>query len=260
MTARLSRITIYPIKSLDGVSVDEVEVLPAGPLASDRRFRLADEEGRVINGKRTAAVHRIRANYDLAHMRVQLRHTVGDQAVDFSLTEDQLKIQDWLCGALDVIGRFEENADAGFPDDTDAPGPTLISTATLCEVASWFSGLSLDETRRRFRANLEIDGVEAFWEDRLVDANGHDVNFAIGRVQWLGVNPCQRCVVPTRAADTGESTPAFQKQFTDRRRELIPAWAPADRFDHYYRLAVNTRLAPGQTSRRLRIGDHLAPQ
>jgi uncharacterized protein YcbX len=255
MTARLSRITIYPIKSLDGVSVDEVEVLPAGPLSNDRRFALVDEEGGFINGKRTAAMHCIRAAYDLASMRVQLRRAVGDQTADFSLAADRLKIGDWLRRVLDVACHFEENAAAGFPDDTDAPGPTLISTATLREVASWFPGLPLDETRRRFRANLEIDGVDAFWEDRLVGPKGHNINFAIGSVKWLGVNPCQRCVVPTRAAETGEVTPAFQRHFAERRRGMIPSWAPADRFDHYYRLAVNTRLAPGQANCRLSVGD-----
>jgi MOSC domain-containing protein len=54
MSARLHRITIYPIKSLDGVAVDEIEVLPACGLANDRRFALQDANGRFINGKRTA--------------------------------------------------------------------------------------------------------------------------------------------------------------------------------------------------------------
>ena len=46
------------------------------------------------------------------------------------------------------------------------PGPTLISTASLEEVARWF-GFDLAEARRRFRANLEIGGCEAFWKDTL---------------------------------------------------------------------------------------------
>jgi uncharacterized protein YcbX len=255
MSARLHRITIYPIKSLDGVAVDEIEVLPACGLANDRRFALQDANGRFINGKRTAAVHRIRAAHDLPNMRVHLRDADRDTEVEFSLTESQTEIGTWLSEALGIACVFAENAAAGFPDDTAAPGPTLVSTATLREVARWFPGLTLDEARRRFRANLEIDGVEPFWEDRLVGVTGSEIPFQIGSVQWLGVNPCQRCVVPTRAADTGEVIHAFQKEFAAQREKSLPSWAPTNRFDHFYRLAVNTRPAHHESRGRLCIGD-----
>ncbi|MFM7034641.1 MAG: MOSC N-terminal beta barrel domain-containing protein [Planctomycetia bacterium] len=38
----LDRITIYPVKSLDGVDVEECRVLPSGALENDRRWRLVD--------------------------------------------------------------------------------------------------------------------------------------------------------------------------------------------------------------------------
>ena len=47
MSAVLRRITIYPIKSLDGVSVDSVEVLPTGSVANDRRFALMGAGGQL---------------------------------------------------------------------------------------------------------------------------------------------------------------------------------------------------------------------
>lgn len=46
-------------------------------------------------------------------------------------------------------------------------GPTLISTAMIREVASWFDGIDSRGLRLRLRANLEIEGVPAFWEERL---------------------------------------------------------------------------------------------
>jgi uncharacterized protein YcbX len=36
----LDRITLYPVKSLDGVDVEEACVLPSGGLEFDRRWRL----------------------------------------------------------------------------------------------------------------------------------------------------------------------------------------------------------------------------
>jgi len=250
MPAALARITIFPIKSLDGLGVPESQVLASGALERDRQFALIDSDGRFVNGKRTAAVHRIRAEYDLAQWSVRFNNEV-----EFSLHHEQHEIGQWLSHALGVACSLAENSTLGFPDDTKSPGPTLISTATLAEVASWFPGLTLEEARRRFRANLEIDGVEAFWEDRLLGAAGTDIPFQIGDVRWLGANPCQRCVVPSRAAASGEATPGFQKQFVAERERRLPVWAPRDRFNHFYRLAVNTRLAPDQSSGRIGVGD-----
>ena len=58
----------------------------------------------------------------------------------------------------DALGKhvfLEERLEGGFPDDLDAPGPTIISTETLNEVARWF-GWGDEEVRRRFRMNLEL--------------------------------------------------------------------------------------------------------
>ncbi len=258
MTAALGRITIYPIKSLTGIDLPSVAVLPNGALENDRRFALVDSDGRFVNGKRTPAVHSVHATYDLADMKVRFNNNVDDDAenaVEFSLRHQQREIGQWLSGALGIACGLTENTAGGFPDDTDSPGPTLLSTATLDAVASWFPGLTLDETRRRFRANLELSGVEPFWEDRLVGPTGTAVPFRIGSVHWLGTNPCQRCVVPTRDATTGEVTPAFQKTFAQSRQSRLPAWAPRDRFNHFYRLATNTQLSPGQLPGLLHVGD-----
>ncbi|MFM7034640.1 MAG: hypothetical protein ACKOYJ_05525, partial [Planctomycetia bacterium] len=73
---------------------------------------------------------------------------------------------EWLSEALGIKVLIEERLDGGFPDDREATGPTLIATESLEEVARWF-GFDLAEARRRFRANLEIGGCDAFWEDTL---------------------------------------------------------------------------------------------
>lgn len=250
MPAALARITIFPIKSLDGLGVPDTQVLASGALERDRRFALIDADGRFVNGKRTAAVHRIRAEYDLAQWSVRFNNEV-----EFSLHHEQREIGQWLSGALGIACGLAENTSGGFPDDTHSPGPTLISSATLAEIAAWFPNLTLEETRHRFRANLEVDGVEPFWEDRLIGSAGSEIPFQIGDVHWLGVNPCQRCVVPSRASTSGEAIAGFQKTFAAERERRLPEWAPRDRFNHFYRLAVNTRLAAGQSHGRIAVGD-----
>ena len=141
------------------------------------------------------------------------------------------------------------------PDDTDSPGPTVISTAALAEVATWYPGLSEQDARRRFRANLEFGRCPAFWEDRLFGDEGGSVAFTIGDVRARGINPCRRCIVPTRDPDSGEARDGFQRTFVARRRETLPSWARRSRFDFFYRLSVNTCVDASQAGKVLRTGD-----
>ena len=131
-----------------------------------------------------------------------------------------------------IIVRYSRN---GFPDDTDAHGPTIVSTASLQAVCDWFPGVALEESRRRFRTTLEVDGVPAFWEDRLFGPkNTYAVRFRVGEVDFEGSNPCARCSVPPRDSYTGADGEGFQKRFSDLRREHLPPWATAEHFDHFY--------------------------
>jgi hypothetical protein len=249
---RLARILVYPIKSFDGTAVDEVRVLPSGALEHDRRFALFDAEGQVVNGKRTSDMHQLRSRFDLNAGRVAL--SGGARSGDFSLASDRGQIEEWLAAFFGFPVRLEENATAGFPDDTVAPGPTVVSAATLAEVSSWFDELAFEEIRRRFRPNLIIGGVEPFWEDRLYSEEGQFVRFQVGKLTLEGVYPCQRCVVPTRSSETGERYGEFGKIFEARRYETLPYWATRSRFDHFYRLAVNTRPIAGATGT-IYVGD-----
>jgi hypothetical protein len=49
----------------------------------------------------------------------------------------------------------------------------------------------------------------------------------------------------------------FQKTFSENRKNSLPSRTTAARFDHFYRLSVNTRVAPSETGKRIRISDEL---
>jgi uncharacterized protein YcbX len=249
---RLARIVIYPVKSLDGVAVTETLVLPSGALEHDRRWALVDARGKWINGKRTPRINLLRSTIDPAARKIEL--TSGGKTDAFHLDADRARLEQRLSEFFGLAVRLEENAVNGFPDDTVATGPTVVSTATLAEVTGWFPGLDLLETRRRFRANLEIEDVEPFWEDRLYAEEREAVRFQIGNVLLEGTNPCQRCVVPTRSPETGERYDEFVTIFENQRYEMLPYWATRSRFDHFYRLAVNTRPVAGRTGK-IHVGD-----
>jgi hypothetical protein len=235
-------------------------LLASGALEHDRQFALLDSQGLAFNAKRTGAMHRLRTQVDPTGRTVSLAadgSTATLDAATFHLDDDRPSLEAWLSAyfGLDGAVRLAENAEAGFPDDAEASGPTIVSTATLEAVAAWFPGLAAAEVRRRFRANLEIDGVEPFWEDRLYAEADEVVRFQLGEATLEGVNPCQRCVVPSRDSTTGEITPQFVQQFSVRRQQSLPSWAAASRFDHYYRLAVNTRSAGGNDRQRIQVGE-----
>lgn len=255
----LSRITIYPVKSWPGYETNRATILPSGALANDRRWAIFDAQGRVINAKRTAAIHRLNVVWDDSGHKGTL--TVSDGGMPplpFDLQQDLDELEEWLSTFFQQPVQLKEERRTGFPDDLEAPGPTLVSTSTLLRVCAWFPGLTLDECRRRFRANLETDAAEPFWEDRLLRADRIPVPFTIGTVRMGGVNPCQRCVVPTRDSMTGAAWPGFAQRFAQQRAADLPDWSPRERFDHFYRLTLNTVcLEPGQEPMEVSVGDQV---
>ena len=257
--APLARITIYPIKSLDGLSVSRVEVLPKGGLSHDRRWALVDREGQPVNGKRCAKIHLIAAKFDEAIQNVQLSLR-GDATAGctFSLADDAQPLAAWISEKLGIACRLIEDRGGGFPDDRQAPGPTVISTATLSTVADWFDGLGVDDVRRRFRANLEVGAEVPFWEDRLLGEQEGGTPFRIGSVRFLATGACQRCPVPTRSPDSGQPWPQFVSRFRQMRASTLPRDVRRTAFDHFYRLAINTRLARPAVGGRLEVGDFAA--
>ncbi len=253
---KLCRITLYPIKALDGCDISEARVLPSGALENDRRWAVVDAQGRYVHGKLTPAIHRLRASYDRELKCVTL--SADGSEVTFALPDESAGVADWLGEKLELKCRLIENADGGFPDDGDAPGPTLVSTATLAAAAAWFPGVDTDEMRRRIRANLEIHAAEPFWEDRLADDGASPRRFSVGEVQYRGRTICARCVVPTRDSQSGLALARFVQTFVDRRQRELPSWAPAEQFDHFYRLAINTSAEWVEPDAVIRVGDNVA--
>jgi uncharacterized protein len=253
----LARIYIYPMKSLEGVSLSSVSILASGALQHDRTFALVDEQGKFVNGKRNSKVHHLRSRFDFAAGVLTLWVQGTEREASFHLATEREALNSWLSTYFDRAVTVVENTVSGFPDDTKASGPTVISTATLQTVASWFPDLDEQTIRLRLRANLEIGGVPAFWEDKLFAEAETVVPFHIGDVLFEGVNPCQRCVVPSRDPYTGEIFPHFQEIVMKKRKESLPSWSTSSRFNHFYRLSTNTRISASEEGKRLHIGDSI---
>lgn len=238
----VSRITVYPVKSLDGIDVPQAKVLPSGALEHDRRWAIIDGHRNFVNAKHRSRIHDLSAEFRLEFEEISVEVRGQGNSTSWSLSHETEEFAAWLCEFFGFQVQLIENTEVGNPDDLQAPGPTIISTQTLREVSSWF-GWPVDQTRRRFRANLEVEATVPFWEDHLYGARGDTIRFRVGDVILEGSNPCARCVVPSRDPDTGAIHPGFAAEFAKRREQTLPAWVVRSRFDHFYRLAVNTRPA-----------------
>jgi len=159
---RLANIRLHPIKALDPVPVNEARIGPNGGLELDRVWALYSADGRWVNAKRTAAMHLIRASYapDISSVTLTVP---GDRrkipAMSFAFPGDAESAAEWFSMYFEQAIQVRYTRE-GFPDDGLAPGPTIVSTASLQAVCEWFPGMTLDEARRRFRTTLEIDATE----------------------------------------------------------------------------------------------------
>lgn len=255
MHPHLARIRLYPLKSLDPVEVDEAVALRAGGLTHDREYCLRDQQGIVLNAKRLGEdLIAIRSEFHFGLGEVVLRAN-GESSL-FRLIQDRAQLEQWFSERLGQPVTLSHDDAGGFPDDDEAAGPTLVSTATLEETATWFPGMTPEEIRRRFRPNLEIAGVPAFWEDRLFGGRAGKVPFRIGDVAMEGIKPCARCTVPPRDSFTGRiNDTSFAKVFAERRAKSLPAWADRGCFDHFYRLTTNTKIPESEAGKILQVGD-----
>jgi len=249
--ATLDGIRIYPVKGLDGMTTSESTIRPGGTLSHDREYALVDGETRV-NAKQSDRFHRLETTFDPEGGTLSAE-TPDGEAVSFDLEAERERAGAWLAEYLGIEGvSLERNSEVGFVD-RPGMGPSVISTATLEAVASWFEGMTVESARRRLRANLEIGGVPAFWEDRFV---GEDAPaFEVGGVRFEGVTPCGRCVVPQRDPDTGDPLPEFQQRFVRKRRETFPEWADRDAFGHFYTLMIISQVRDSDRGGTLSVGD-----
>ncbi|GAA0358624.1 hypothetical protein GCM10009092_23540 [Bowmanella denitrificans] len=216
--AVLSHIHLYPIKSTQGVEVNQAWVELHG-LSFDRRFMLADSKGRMLTGRAMPKLIQVSAllhgeglmlcHPDMPSLLVKYADCTmvpvatqvwKDQFEGFATTEpanqwfSQLlgrQCQLLYCG--NHTPRFSEKAgvDVSFADGFPL---LLISRASLEELNR---RSPIAHKMAQFRPNLVVEDTLPFAED------GWD-RIRIGEVEFKLDCPCSRCIFTTRDAKTGE--------------------------------------------------------
>lgn len=243
MSFIVSEITIYPIKSLGGISLQETIVEERG-LQYDRRWVLADENNIFITQRQNEQLALIDVAIEETGLRVihrlkriaSLQIPFEPQTVAGGVPHQQ-KITIWD----DVVSaiRVSDEADAWFtavlgmkcrlfyqPDDSIRLTDPKYSI-TKEEHTSFSDGYpilvigqtSLDElnakledpvSMKRFRPNLVFTGGQAHVEDSWK-------YFIVGEAKLVGVKPCARCVLTTIDPETAEKGKEPLKTLTQYR-------------------------------------------
>lgn len=253
----VSKISIYPIKSLDGISLKKATITEGGCLLHDRGFALIDERGDFIIGKTNPRIHSLRTHFDLENNTVSFQRQQESNWNSFHLFKEKNAIEVYLSAYFEMPVKFEHNPTGRFMDIPDIAGLTVLSTSSLQEISKWYSNMVLEETRKRFRATIEIEGVPAFWEDHLFSEEGKGIEFNIGDVTVIGMSPRERCVVPTRNPDNGEVIHGFPKTFAKHRLQTLPSWSTLKNFGHSYYLTVNCYVPATEIGKYVKVGDSI---
>jgi len=218
----VSQLSIYPIKSCRGISLEKTQIGEFG-LKDDRRWMVVDEQGIMLTQRKLSKMCLIQATLisggvtlnaaSMNELTVETPDNVNkinvkvwaDECLAFDAGESAAK---WLSDFLDTTCRL-----VYFPDDTfrqvdlnfshsgdkiafsDGFPLLLISQESLDDLNKRVTtkAISMD----RFRPNIVVKGASAFAEDEWK-------TIKIGETTLRIVKPCSRCVIPSINPETAE--------------------------------------------------------
>jgi uncharacterized protein YcbX len=254
MAPTLSKIRIYPIKSLDPIELNSVKIGKRS-LMGDRKFAMLNQFGSFINGKATGMVNQLQTAFDDQLEHVIFNKRGNDSKIIFNLNTETEKIESFLSDYFKTKVNLIKNEEGRLMDIPDDSSVTVVSNETLQHLADTL-GDSIDTLRLRFRANLEFSNVAPYWEEKLAnDASESGMPFLIGDVKMIGISLRARCNVPPRDPFTGETDKTFIKRMIESRERTIPAWSQIKKLGSLYHLSVDTFIPDSELGKEIKIGD-----
>ncbi len=256
MIPTLSKIRIYPIKSLDPVELTSVKI-GMRSLSGDRRYAMLNQYGSFINGKATGLVSQLQTTFDESLEYVTFKKRGSDDKAIFNLNSDTDQIEYYLSNFFSTKVSLIKNEEGRLMDIPDESAATVIAYETLQHLADTLTD-SIDTLRLRFRANLEFSNVEPYWEERLANYDSENrVAFRVGDVNMIGISLRARCNVPPRNPFTGETDKTFIKRMIESREHNIPSWSHIEKLGSLYHLSVDTFIPDSEIGKEIKVGDSL---
>ncbi|WP_109299774.1 MOSC domain-containing protein [Aquimarina sp. AU474] len=250
----ISKIRIYPVKSLDPIEVNEAEI-GIHSLKYDRAYAMVANDGRYVNGKRTGRVNELKATYDLKKGTIQLSHRKDKIVSEFELKEDNTALNTYLSDFFGLDVFLIHRTKGELMDIPRASSVTIVSEGSIKSIHEDLDKHSLENVRLRFRANIEIAGIPEFWEEKLFKTPGIGIRFKIGDVEMIGVSPRARCNVPPQDPFTGEADRSFARKMMKSRANSLPEDSDLAHYGSMYHLTVNTYLPETEKGKWITLGD-----
>jgi uncharacterized protein YcbX len=207
----VAQLSIAPVKSLALQHPDQVRLELFGVL-ENRRFHLADPDGRLVTGGKNGSLMRIKATYDAP--REWLALTFPDGSVvegDATILGDPVTTSfygrpvsgravmgSWAEALSSFLGRPVLLVRPDRPGDANDEAPVSLVSRASSEELGRRAGLTAPPDSRRFRMLVEIDGCEPHEEDTWTGRS-----LRIGQAVVRVAVPIPRCVVTTLGPDTG---------------------------------------------------------
>jgi uncharacterized protein YcbX len=210
MNARVSWISLTPVKSTMLHLVDEADLLESG-VRGDRRFYLVTERGRLVSSKDHGPLQLVRADYDPDADALSMRFVDGEvlagpvergEEVETTFHRQpraaRVVIGPWADAISALMGRPVRLVEPQLPAPDRGRGgaATLLATTSLDRLASQLGVDAIDH--RRFRMNFGVEGIGAHAED---DWRGARVR--IGEAVVIPQGHVGRCAITTQNPDTG---------------------------------------------------------
>jgi uncharacterized protein YcbX len=223
---KLSEIWVYPVKSFGGISLQEAQVTDRG-LELDRRWLLVDDDGRFLSQREHPQLALFQPEIVGDSLRITHKELVefidiplrpvfmnGTSKISVTVWDDTIdafevsrNIAEWFTKLLGFSVRL-----VYMPDESERKldPKYAISGEEINSFSDAYPFLiigqsSLDDLNERleekvsinrFRPNFVFTNGAAFEEDFWRD-------FTIGNLSFVGVKPCDRCVMTTVDQEKG---------------------------------------------------------
>lgn len=223
--AKVTGLWIFPVKSCRGISLAEMQIGPTGPV-NDRRWMFVDEENKFLTLRTLSKLAEVKTVIQGPFLHLYL----GTNKILIDTTKDCEDVQnvtvwgdtfkagiethdineglsDFLSKSVKLVRYQKESFRDITNASTDVSKETMFADGRPVLLANENSLSDLNQKLKaqgkepsvmeRFRANIVIDGLEAFAEDQIIEVK-------IGGAIFTNPKLCARCTVVTQDVETGK--------------------------------------------------------
>ncbi len=274
VSATISRLFVYPIKSCAGVELPQATLTETG-LEFDRAWMVVDEQGVFVTQRELPRMALVQPELKTFEMVLRAPGMLAlhialdkvEQPVQVTVWKDTVAafdmgdvaaqwFSDFLGQSLRLV-RFNPEqrrlSSAQWTGDTEGLNQFSDGYAVLVVSEASLEGLNqrlaaageAEVGMQRFRPNIVLSGIDAHDEDRLDELL---VTTAQGEARLRMVKPCPRCPIPNIDPRTAQCTPTVGDMLQTYRQTAVVGGAVAFGMNAIVLDGVDFELRVGQAA------------